>query len=131
MATGSPEAAMRAVLDGLVTLDASALRMHAAPDVRWLEERTGEWKEGVEGLIDSARASAEGTANFGVEVGDVQTTELGSTAVVSAGLTFSFDYDGAHYRIACPATFVFSAGDDGWRLVHQHTLGMPPSSEPI
>jgi hypothetical protein len=44
--------------------DAPALRAHAAPDVRWLEERTGEWKLGVDGLIESARASAEGTTNF-------------------------------------------------------------------
>jgi ketosteroid isomerase-like protein len=130
MATETPEAAMRAVLDGLVSPDPSILRALAAPDVRWLEERTGEWKHGVDGLIESARASAEGTTDFGVQVGDVQTTELGAAAVVSAGLTFSFAYEGARYRIACPATFVFTADGDGWRLVHQHTLGMPASSEP-
>jgi ketosteroid isomerase-like protein len=130
MATVTPEAALRTVLDALVTADAAALRARATPDVRWLEERTGEWRQGIDGLIESARASAEGTTEFGVEVGDVQTTELGAAAVVSAGLTFSFVYEGARYRIACPATFVFIPDGDGWRLVHQHTLGMPASSEP-
>ena len=130
MTATTPEATMRAVLEGITQVDEAALRALAVADVRWLEERTGEWKEGVDGLIESARASAAGTTGFGVEVGDVRTIELGNNAIVSAGLTFAFDYEGQHYRIACPATFVFAAVADGWRLVYQHTLAMPPAGEP-
>jgi ketosteroid isomerase-like protein len=131
MATvATPEAAMRDVLDGMVNADAGALRALAAPDVRWLEERSGEWKDGVDGLIESARAAMEGTTDFGYEVGDVRTIELGGHAIVSAGLTFAFEYGGMPFRIACPATFVFAAADGTWRLVYQHTLAMPPAGEP-
>lgn len=124
MTKTDPEAAMRQVLDGLATADAATLRALAAPDVRWLEERTGEWKEGVDGLIESARAASEGTSNFRVDVGDVRTIHLGDHAIVSAGLTFSFEYGGSPFTIPCPSTFVFEPADGGWRLVYQHTMGM-------
>jgi ketosteroid isomerase-like protein len=106
--------------------DVQRLRELCHPQVRWLDERSGEWQTGVDPLIDYTRAAMEGASEMRAEFLDPETYEAGDQAVVSGRLVYHATWGGEQYEIPCPVTFVSRRTADGWRVIYEHALEYRP-----
>ena len=117
---------VREFLDVFESGDVERLRELCDPQVRWLNERSGEWEAGVEPLIEYNRAALEGANGMRAELLDPETYEAGDQAVVSGRLVFHATWGGEQYEIPCPSTFVARRTGDGWRIIYEHALEYRP-----
>lgn len=108
-------------LTSLVAGDPSAAEA-LAPDVRWLDEHSGQWRTGAAEMIGTYRERMTAIGEAWVDVGDLRAVELGDTGIVSSTLTFGGTSAGEPFRFPCPGTFVLRRTGDEWRIVHFHTL---------
>jgi ketosteroid isomerase-like protein len=108
-------------LTSLVAGDPSAAD-GLAPDVRWLDEHSGQWRTGAAEMIGTYREQMTATGDAWVDLGDLRAVELGDTGIVSSTLTFGGTYEGEPFALPCPATFILRRTGDEWRIVHFHTL---------
>jgi hypothetical protein len=121
--------AVEAFLDVFNDRNVDRLRELCDPQVRWLNERTGEWETGVEPLIDYNRAAMEGASEMRAELLDPASFESADQAAVSGRLVFHAVWDGQAYVIPCPTTFVLRRDGDDWKVIYEHALEYRPRTE--
>lgn len=126
LTTRSPMEAVRRFLAVFEDGNLELMRDLCDPDVRWLDERTGDWQSGVESLIESTRSAMEGASAMRAELRDAATIDAGDHAVVSGLLLYQATWDGQSYEIPCPTTFVLRRDGETWRVVYQHAMEYRP-----
>jgi uncharacterized protein (TIGR02246 family) len=124
--TASPRETVDALLTAFDALDFDAMRPLFAADVQGVDELSGGWRRGREGLDAYIASVAEaGVSDVRSTRSDEHVTEWGDTAVVTLVVDQTYMLGGERQSVHAPTSVVLRREDRAWRVVLVHAVPLP------
>jgi uncharacterized protein (TIGR02246 family) len=122
----SPQQTVDALFAALDALDVDALGALFATEPQGVDELSGGWRRGRDGLRQYlAEVKESGIGDVRSRRSDVYTLDWGDTALVTLVLDQSYTLGGERHSLHAPTSLVLRREDGAWRIALVHSVPLP------